>query len=447
MDPHSAARPARRIAALGWLLITLAVVQGGGFLMILWRTRINAPFEDMLQWLDAYRTARHSGAWAAYYLGFFQEHRLVWMKLLTAMDASLFRSTGWVFIAAGTLSLAGVALLLTREFRRGLPSAGPVSALVWLCPMLVLTAANAVDCSVPVNTVYPLTLLCVVGACVAIGGPAEAGPLPTGRGIAAILLAAAAGLANAVGLLAWPVLLWSAWRCRAGTGWLVAIVVTGGVYGVAYLHGLVLSPGGVATGLSASARLGRQLGYLLAYLGLPLSRVPALRLFGEALGLVLLLAAIAAIVRFGLLGPAITRLERIAVGLIMFSLGGAALAALGRSQFAAGIELPVRYTVLVTPLHVGLLALGLRWLADHPRTDRWPGAVLAGGAALAVVLLAQQAVGGRTAVAAADVMRGRIARFYAGQHDPEIEKLVFQTGLDRADAIVAALRREGLLAF
>jgi hypothetical protein len=42
-------------------------------------------------------------------------------------------------------------------------------------------------------------------------------------------------------------------------------------------------------------------------------------------------------------------------------------------------------------------------------------------------------------------MRTRIDRFYAGEHDPEIQRLVYQAGLDKADGIVAGLRRDGLL--
>jgi hypothetical protein len=311
--------------------------------------------------------------------------------------------------------------------------------------MLILTAANAVDCSVPVNIVYPLTLLFVVGACVLMDGLAESGPLGVGRGAAAVVLAAGAGLANAVGLLAWPVLLWSAWRNRAGARWIVVIGLLSGAYGVAYLHGQVLSSGDVAPPASMLARVAKQSEYLLAYLGLPLSRVPALRLVGEGLGAALLCGGLWALVRYGLQLSAITRLERIAIGLILFSLGTAFLAALGRSQFAAEVELPVRYTVLVTPLHVGLLALALRWIADHPGVRRRSGVLLAGGVVVSLILLAQQVVGAYAAVAAANTMPMRIDRFYAGVHDPEIERLVFHAGLPKADALVAALRREGLL--
>ncbi len=422
------------------------MLQFAAFLFVLWATMIRAPFEDMLQWLDAYQRYRQTGDGLAYLFGFFQEHRLVWAKLLTALDASAFQAGGLPFIAVGVIALAGVTALLTWEFVRGLPRGGPFAALAWLCPMLVLTAANAVDCSVPVNVVYPLALLFVVSTCVLFDGPGEAGRGLHARRIAAVLMAAAAGFANAIGLLAWPVLLWSAWRCRAGARWVIVIAVLGGCYGAAYLHGLVRSDLVAAPPVSMIAHVAKQVAYLLAYLGLPLSRVPALRVAGQAWGAVLLTAGIAASIRYGLLKRQVTRLERIATGLILFSLGGGVLAAIGRVDFAAGIELPVRYSVLITPLNVGLLALVLSWLANHPAVSRRSGAVLAGGVAVAVVLLAQQVGGGRAAIKVADRMRSTIDRYYAGEHDADIQQLVYQSGLAKADAIVSNLRRDGLLA-
>jgi hypothetical protein len=420
----------------------LAGLQVAVFAFVLWKTQIRTPFEDMLQWLHAYQRYRHGGDLTTYLFGFFQEHRLVWMKLLTAVDASVFRSSGVMFIAVGTLATVGIAVLLTREVMRGLTGRGPVTALAWLCPMLVLTAPSGVDCSVPVNAVYPLTVLFVVGACVLFDGRGEAAGRVGVRRCVAVVLAAAAGLANAVGLLAWPVLLWSAWRGRAGPRWLIAIAVVGGGYGLAYLSGLPLPSGAVAP--SAPDAVAKLFFYVFAYLGLPLSRLAALRVAGEAWGAMLVAAGVAAVIRVGLVARQATRLERIATGLILFSVGGAVLAALGRSGYAA--EIPVRYTVLVIPLHVGLLALVLDWVGGRPVMVQRPGVVLACGIAAGVVLLAQQVVVGRSAIVVAATMRGTIDRFYAGVHDPDIQRLVFQSGLDQADAIVADLRRDGLLA-
>ena len=236
--PAATASP-HRDRVLARCLRALAVLQVVVFVFVLWATIIRAPFEDMLSWLDAYQRYRATGGLLSYLFQFFQEHRLVWVRLLIAIDASTFQSSGLPFIAVGSIALVGVAVLLTREFIRAIPAGGPLAALPWICPMLVLTTANAVDCSVPVNIVYPLTLLFVVGAGVLFDGPGEAERHLRMRRGAAVALAAGAGLANAVGLLAWPVLLWSAWRCRAGWRWLAAIATLCACYGVAYLHGLV----------------------------------------------------------------------------------------------------------------------------------------------------------------------------------------------------------------
>lgn len=394
---------------------------------------------DMLSWLDTYRQFTATGGILAYAFSFFHEHRLVWIRGLTALDASAFRSSGLAFMAAGSVALVGVAALLTVEFVRGVPATGPRRVLVLLCPMLILTAGNAVDCSVPVNCVYPLTVLFVVGAVVLFDGAGEARSFGTVRRCCAVAMAAGAGFANAVGLLAWPVLLWAAWRGRAGWRWMAAVSALGALYSLAYLSG-VASTGGVAP-VSTAEHLVKLVAYMAAYLGLPVSRVAALP--GYAFGTVVLAAGAWAVVRCTV-ANSISRLDRIAAGLILFSLGGAALAAVGRSHFTSDVELPVRYTMLVTPLHVGLLALilppALRGFA------RRPGLLMGGGLVLALGLLGQQVLGGRSAIAAADTMRGTLARYYAGEHDAQIQQLVFPD-LNEADTIVARLRAAGTFAY
>ncbi len=386
---------------------------------------------DMLSWLDTYRQYTETGGVAAYAFSFFHEHRLVWVRGLTALDASVFRSSGLAFVAAASVALAGVAVLLTLEFVRSVPAKGPRWALVLLCPMLILTAGNAVDCSVPVNCVYPLTVLFVVAACVLFDGAGET------RRWCALVMAGGAGFANALGLLAWPVLLWVAWRGRAGWRWMCVVAAVGTVYSLAYLSG-VASTGGVAP-VSTVGHLIKLLAYMVAYLGLPVSRVAPVP--GTVFGAVVLAGSVLAVV-WCTVARSVTRLERIATGLILFSLGGAALAAVGRSHFTSVIELPVRYTMLVTPLHVGLLALVLppAMRAFDPR----PGVLMGGGLAVAVGLLGQQVLGGRSAIAAADTMRATLVRYYAGAHDAQIQQLVFPD-LNEADAIVSRLRGAGML--
>jgi len=424
--------PQRRGASLAGTLKTLAAIDVALFAAVFSTAIIREPFSDMLAWLGAYLRFRQTGGLPGYLLAFHNEHRLLWIRLLTIVDAAAFRCSGGPFIVVATVALVAATALVVREVARG---AEP--AVLWLFPMLFLTAANAIDCSIPINGVYPLTLMFVIWSCCLFDGEAEAGRGTVVRRSTAIGLAAAAGFANAVGLLAWPVLLWVAWRGRAGLRWLALVGIIGAAYCLAYLHGvsvIIGSPQGMH-----AAPWTLQFGYLLAYLGLPLSRLASFPLPGRLLGLAVLALGIYAVIRVGLLNRDLTRLQRIATALILFSLGSAAMAAVGRSQVADGIDVPVRYAVLVAPLHAGLLALALPWAARHARAAR------ACAVGLACVLLALQVIGGVAAVRAVDRMAATVARYYAGERDPQMAMVVYPD-LPEADRIIATLRREGLFA-
>jgi len=58
------------------------------------------------------------------------------------------------------------------------------------------------------------------------------------------------------------------------------------------------------------------------------------------------------------------RLERIAIALIMFSLASGILATIGRADMPAigGVFVPVRYSVLLISLHVGLVLVAAPFL-------------------------------------------------------------------------------------
>jgi hypothetical protein len=422
----------RRGVSLPGALKALAALDVALFAIVFAVTRVRQPFSDMLAWLGAYLRFRQTGDLFTYLLAFHNEHRLVWIRLLTIVDATGFHCSGLPFVVASTVALVVAAVLVTREMARG---AQP--ALPWLFPMLFLTAANAIDCGVPINCVYPLTLVFVILSCTLFDGEAEASRGTTVRRSAAIGCAAAAGFANAVGLLAWPVLLWLAWRGEARAQWLALIGIVGAAYCAAYLHGMPAVIGSPQGTEAASFTL--VCGYLLAYLGLPLSRMASFPLPGRLLGLAMLAFGIYAVIRVGFLNRELTRAQRIATALVLFSLGGAAMAAVGRSKLADGIDVPVRYAVLVAPLHAGLLALALPWASRHAR------AALAGAVGLAAVLVVVQVVGGIAAMRAVGRMAAIVARYYAGERDPQMAKILYPD-LQDADRVVAALRREGLFA-
>src|ERR1700690_1842032 len=105
--------PSARAAMAG--LATLHIV---AFAATLWLTMIREPFWDMLAWLDAYMRFRADGGLLNYAFGLHNEHRLAWIRLLTASDAEAYGSGGLAFIVASTVALVVAAGLVTWEAGR-----------------------------------------------------------------------------------------------------------------------------------------------------------------------------------------------------------------------------------------------------------------------------------------------------------------------------------------
>ena len=141
----------------------------------------------------------------------------------------------------------------------------------------------------------------VVLALVLFAGAANHGRYVQHRRAAALLAAIGAGLATAAGLLVWPILLWTAWRGRAGAHWLAVITLTGAVYGLFYLRNLPVHGLAPALGRDAATWLGaphllKMAHYFFAFLGLPFTREPALEAVGRIIGAGLFLAGSTAVV-------------------------------------------------------------------------------------------------------------------------------------------------------
>ena len=164
--------------------------------------------------------------------------------------------------------------------------------------------------------------------------------------------------------------------------------------------------------------------YLLAYLGLPLSRAPKLGLVSHVLGAGLLVAGVIAILFDAILRRPATRLHLIGIGLIIIALGVAFLAAIGRVDIEQEVKLPVRYSILVGLLHIGLLALVLPFLARLATTSQRQIALLGAGTALAGTLLVLQIISGRYAIIDTGLLTNAIAHFeQTGQNEPGMERL------------------------
>ena len=427
-------------------LLLIAAVYVVLFAYYIHETMIGQPYWDMFSIITRYLQYERDGNLWAYLWEPHVQHRHVWMRLLTSFDARVFSGIAYPFVVVAAACQVTTAWLLWRAARRS--EAG--DAGIWMgcvAVMAVLTSVAAVDCAIPMNGIYPQAVMFVVMAVVLFNGEERT----DGRGhlqmrrVLAVLGAIAAAFGNAAALCVWPILVWLAWRVRAGRVWMSALVIVGSVFGAAYLYrlpGVALGDASspVAPGLGAAWRVGD---YLITYMGLPWTRSAALAAAGKGIGALFLLMSIASCLWWGVVRPAKSALDRLACSLVAFSLATALLAAFGRSGIDADLRVPVRYSVFVALMHVGLLFFaGPRILA------RWNSlsqrrVVYAAAVAVALLLTAQQIVSGQAAVATTQSMRATLARFAAGEETDDMKAVVY-VDLEQARRDHNAIRAAGL---
>jgi hypothetical protein len=334
-------------------------------------------------------------------------------------------------IISGALALAAMAGVLGLQAARAAPAPLKLPAGA-LAAMLTLMAGNVLDASLPINVTYTHAAVFAVLAIVLSEG-ADSSPLGW-RGVGALACAAASAFGSGAGLALWPVMAWGALR-RQDWRWLATVLAAGALFIGFYLAGGGGSAGpGALPGLHdplSAARLA--LGYLL----LPWTRL-VLR-FAWIGGLAVVGTSMAALALRG--GAGASRADRIACGLILFSLGTALMAGLGRAGLEDPANVPLRYAVFVAPLQVGLLMLALPRAGELWRARRGPTEALV--AALVLLMAVQDAVMAAKVVRASDLIRNTVADYRAGRRTPEMLTFVYPD-LARAEQIDAGLRRDGL---
>jgi len=428
-------------------LVLLAVLDVLLFGFVIAAASIRLPYWDMYTLLVRYLQYRADGQWWTYVWAPHVQHHQVWMRLLTAIDVEVFAGAAFTFIVFTTLAQLATAWLLWRVATAQAPRDLALTKGC-LVVMLVLTAVAAVDCAIPITGVYPQTVVFAVLAFVLFdqeGSRVDGGRPSSLRRIAALAAAVAAGFGNAAALGLWPILAWLAWRARAGAVWLAATILVGTGFTAVYVSDLPLAaqPSGQSAG--ALVRIGEALDYLLTYMGLPVTRAAALAIPGKALGGALLVASLAVVAWLGFLKASVDRTARVAVALILFSLATAVLAAIGRVDIPDlwGVKVPVRYSVFLAPLHVGLLlaagpALGRVWKSQRSRV-----ALQAGAVAMASMLLVLHAGIGRAAIATSRSMTATIRLFMRGERTPEMPRVIY-SDLDQAQHDLDTIRAAGL---
>lgn len=410
------------LVAAAYLLLTL---------YLLWRTAVLTPFSDEFDWVAHWYRLHADFGWTDYLLAPHNLNRLVWTRLAVALDMAAFGGANWPLIVSGAVALATTAGLLGAQAARAAPPALKLPSGV-LAAMLTLSSANVLDVTLPINVTYAHAAVFAVAAIVlAEGAPGSAFGW---RGLAALACAAASAFGSGAGLALWPVMAWGALR-RGDWRWLAAVLAAGAAFVGLYLSG----QGHGAASDAAPAFSDPKSALILAfsYLTLPWTRL-ALHLAWLG-GIGLALGAVALVLAKG--GPKAGPAERVACGLILFTLGTAAMVGLGRTGAQDPYNVPLRYTLLVTPLQVGLLMLaagpaGRLW-AERPR--------LLQALSLAALLgfFAQNAAMAVKIVEASDVIRYTLVDFQAGGRAPRMLTLVYPD-LAYAEKMSARFRRDGV---
>jgi hypothetical protein len=214
----------------------------------------------------------------------------------------------------------------------------------------------------------------------------------------------------------------------------VATAVAAAGFSLVYLIGQ--APGAASPPGGGLAHLGHAGALILNDLGLPWVR--ALPPLGWLLGLAVLALSASAVVFKGRRGSDWS--ESAAVSLIVFSLATALMTGAGRSGMISPALVPMRYSIFLTPLHLGLWLLALPYLrcawTRHARTLQ----ALVGLAA--AVMLAHQAAMAVFAVRTADANLRVIADFREGRRYPQMQPIVYGD-LRQVLALADWMRRAG----
>lgn len=417
------------------IVVVIAAVHVAAFFALAPAVQVLLPHSDLFDLLDNYFQVEASGDWFGYLFQPHSYHRIPVFRSLLALDVGVFKGTGVPFLISAFACLGVTAFLLARE-----ALATPVRALqipaAALTLVILLSTSNVVHVGVPANTPYSQALMFVVLAIV-LAEPADGATQRalTWQRVGALVAAGAAVMSLAVGAVVWGVLAFMAWRKGASDRpWLLLVLATGVIFFAGYVQGLTLED---SAGSLTGASLIKAADYFFNFLGLPWSR--ATQVGGKLAGVVMFAFCLLAIFRTG--GPNALRHERIALAFVLFSLGTAFLAALGRQDIADTVLVPGRYYLLLTPMHVGLALLALPWLNRRMTTHR--RLIEAGVVAVFVLCFAQQILIGRIVAASAQHLRDTIAAFQSGVRTEEMRTLI-HPDLERAKALQARIHERGL---
>ena len=403
------------LALLGLIAIAYLVLFG----YYLGATIIRVPVYDLIGFIMHYADFWLRGDWWGYLWIPHNEHRLIFTRLLLLADIDWFRGNAVPFIVFGLLSLGVMIFVIIQEVMAAALPAGLRLTLAGLVLLLLATSYIVVDCTMPALGQYVHTAAAATLALVLLDGAGEGGRFAGLRRVLALVAAIAAAFGIAGGLIIWPVLVCIAWRGGLSRGWILAVILVGAAFIALYVPGIKTH---ASLGALDAERIWRMLDYAIRFMGLPWSHSPSFTWFGRLAGWVISVLGLQFLLLRGLLGPPRSRLERIALGLMLFALLMAALAGAGRVDIATDREMPVRYSVFTAMGQIGLLLLLAPSLARlWEARRRLLQAIVLG---VAVLLLAQQVVAGRAGATVARQYAESYRQFASGLWTPAMTQFV-----------------------
>jgi hypothetical protein len=419
-------RPAR--LAFGAALIVYAAVAA----WLVWRTSVLEPYSDMIDWADRWLRLQTDGDLVQYFWVPHNFHHLVLMLGVMALDVRFVGGQGYLFLAVGVACLAATAAMMARLAAR---AAGPGLRLLGggVALAICLMGCHVLDANTVINTTYLHALVFAVAAIVLAGAP---GGRPGWRRAGALACAVAAGLGSAAGMAVWPALAFEAWRGRRRV-WLLVVLASGAGFAALYMVGEGVGGGLASLGHGGGPAPMKSVLLAINFLGLPWMR--GLPPYGGLIGLVFLAAALAALLFRG--GVDARPTERTAVALIVLSLGTAALAGLARTGDMAPSLVPMRYSVFLIPLQVGLWVLALPYVRRAWAAR--PQAAQAATIGLSVFLLAHQGVMALYALRTGDINLRVVADYRRGVRTPAVMTVIYPQ-FAKALAVSDGLKRRGL---
>ena len=441
--PSSYAGAADAIGVEGLFAAGLAVIAAANIVLFFYlveRTSVRVPVYDMTEWLRFYADHASTGDWWGYLWSPHNEHRIVWSRILLLTDLRLFHGGGTAFVIFGTLLLTLSAATISAEIIRSPLSASLKALAVPVAILLLMPAEITVVIGMPANGVFLHTTAFATTAIILLNGSGRSySAISWLRTFAAIVCGCLAAFGVSGGLLIWPVLVWSAWREKLSWSAVTLIAALGSVFVALYVRGMPSTGIQISLGSMPFIEI---IDYAIRFLGLPWSHLHELVWPSRLLGLLLLVAGIYLLV-VDSLWSSMMRLQRIGLALIFFTLLLAAAAAAARSNQTEQGPMPIRYSTMVIPLHVGFLLYALPylqriWKGTQRRTLQW----LTLG--LAIVWLGSQDVVGRFAAEVTDKYNTYWGRFAAGEWDPAMLRYVYPDRA-QAEANFAYLSKIGLI--